>query len=170
MALDLSVAQYTYRREFGFFFFFNIAVAVSSTCRGISILDAHLGCSLLTSFFSAPDASLTPRLEAVRVPHNTDTHFRLTFPLDGALFTKSGSADMLDVVAFCRQAYGRELKRKGLMEKGGEGGVRENRVDGDGGEDGDGEGGMEKKRKESGEGLRINDFELVQIEFKSDVV
>lgn len=164
MALDLSVAQYTYRREFGFFFFFNIAVAVSSTCRGISILDAHRGCSLLTSFFSAPDASLTPRLEAVRVPHNTDTHFRLTFPLDGALFTKSGSADMLDLVAFCRQVYGRELKRKGWMEKGGEGVVRENKVDGDA------EGGMEKKRKESGDGLRINDFELVQIEFKSDVV
>lgn len=50
------------------------------------------------------------------------------------------------------------------MEKGGEGVVRENKVDGDA------EGGMEKKRKESGDGLRINDFELVQIEFKSDVV
>lgn len=104
MALDLSVARYTYRREFGFFFFFSIAVAVSSTCRSISILDARRGCSLLTSFFSAPDASLTPRLEAVRVPHNTDTHLRLAFPLDGALFTKSGSADMLDGGSFLQSS------------------------------------------------------------------
>lgn len=31
-SVDLNVAKYTYMREFGFFFFFNIAVAVSSTC------------------------------------------------------------------------------------------------------------------------------------------
>ena len=52
-------------------------------------------CELLTSFFSAPEASLTPQSEAAWVLDVDDTHLRLAFPLDGALLTKSGSADML---------------------------------------------------------------------------
>ena len=48
----------THIKEFGFFFFFSIAVAVSSTW--IKSVHGHgdVRLDMLTSFFSAPDASL----------------------------------------------------------------------------------------------------------------
>lgn len=85
-------------REFGFFFFLSIAVAVSSTCRDhVSFhLDNSRQCKV-TSFFSAPDASLLQehfRHDSFKC-HQTNTHFRLTLPLAGALLAKSGWADMV---------------------------------------------------------------------------
>jgi len=49
---------FTYISEFGFFFFFRIAVAVSSFCGRLVVLLSELSGSLPTSLCSAPDGSL----------------------------------------------------------------------------------------------------------------
>lgn len=51
-------------RELGFFFFFKMAVAVSSSCVRVSVLFRSKGGLVeeSTSFFSAPEASLSDRV------------------------------------------------------------------------------------------------------------
>lgn len=54
----LAYLSITYMREFGFFFFLRMAVAVSSTCGGLASLISDMRAVISTSLCSAPDGSL----------------------------------------------------------------------------------------------------------------